>query len=78
MPRREGKDDQIVLQKDLKRDCDWATALDKLNRPMEVDLVGRSQNRCRLGVISGTLERKEAPPLDGLDLGLKNRGEVCG
>ena len=65
------------LEKDLERQLDRATALEQADRRVEVDVVARGEDDCRLGVVPRTLERLVTPLLDSIALGHVYELEFC-
>jgi hypothetical protein len=59
-----------VLQEDLKSEIDGAAALQEVDRPMEIDVMARSEDDSAFSVVTGALERLVPPVLDPFDLGL--------
>ena len=68
---------QARLEQDLQSQVCRATALEQLDRSVEIDVVPHRKSTCRSRLVPGTLELFRTPPLDALDLRLVDQGDVC-
>ena len=66
----------LQLQQDAKSQIRGATALEQLDRGVEVNVVTHRKSACRTRLVPGTLELFRTPPLDALDLRLVDQGDV--
>jgi hypothetical protein len=66
----------LQLQQDLERQVWRATALEQIDRGMEVNVVTHRKSACRARLVPCTLELFRTPPLDALGLRLFDQGDV--
>jgi hypothetical protein len=66
-----------VLEQDPQSQICRATALEQLDRGVEVNVVTHRKSACRARLIPSTLELFRTPPLDALDLRLIDQGDIC-
>jgi hypothetical protein len=64
------------LQEDLERQVWRATALEQLDRGMQVNVVTHRKSACRARLVPCPLELFRTPPLDALGLRLIDQGDV--
>ena len=65
-----------ALQKDLQGQIFRATALEQVDRGVQVNVVTHRKSAGRAWLVPGTLELFRTPPLDALDLRLIDQGDV--
>ena len=64
------------LEQDLQSQIVRATALEQLDRGVQVNVVTHRKSAGRAWLVPGTLELFRTPPLDALDLRLVDQGDV--
>jgi hypothetical protein len=67
-----------MSQQDLQREIDRAATLEEADGNVEVDVMGEGDDGGCLWVVTGALERVEAPALDLVDLELGRWCQVDG
>ena len=66
-----------VYKKNLEREVDRATALEEVDRAMQVDVVAGRQDESALRVVPGALQFLVTPLLDAIDLREVHELEFC-